>query len=287
MAESVDSLYRDGIHRATGAEAIGEVEAATQRTSGQSLGKPNGWILGASALALALLVLAFGPTFRTLWRTWLGNDNYSHGFLILPVTLFMVWTARRDLATLPARSSWLGLPVLLVGMALHLAGMRGDVTIFQGWGFVAIVAGLVWTWFGTRIAWRLSFPILFLLFMVPALPIFMNQVSFRLKEVAANGSVHLAQILGAPVVQQGDGPLLPDRDAHGGERVQRDELAHYADGYGRRLCVLRVRTVLETWPPVSRVGSDRPRGECGADHVDLPRRIPARYADCVRSCARR
>lgn len=203
VAESVDSTYQDGMHPTTSSEAIGEVEAETQRTSGQILGTRNVWVMGAAILALALLAVAFGATFRTLWRTWLNNENYSHGILILPVSLFMVWTARRDLAKLPARSTWLGLPFLIAGVGLHLVGTRGDVTIFQGWGFVAIVAGLVWTWLGTRIAWRLSFPILFLLFMVPALPIFMNQVSFRLKEVAANGSVHLAQILGAPVVQRG------------------------------------------------------------------------------------
>lgn len=153
--------------------------------------------------ALVLLALAFAGTFRTLWGTWMNNDNYSHGVLILPLSAFLVWRARQDLAALPAGSTLAGLPLLGVGLLLQVIGIRGDVTIFQGWAFVATVGGLVWTWFGHRILWRLSVPIAFLLFMVPALPIFMNVVSFRLKEVAATGSVQLAQLLGAPVLQRG------------------------------------------------------------------------------------
>lgn len=172
---------------------------------------PRSWVLPPlsvrvlvlTGVAILLLALAFGGTFRTLWGTWMNNDNYSHGVLILPITVFLVWRAREDLAALPASSTLAGLPLLGAGILLQVIGIRGDVTIFQGWAFVATVAGLVWTWFGFRVVWHLAVPIAFLLFMVPALPVFMNVVSFRLKEIAATGSVQLAQLLGAPVLQRG------------------------------------------------------------------------------------
>lgn len=165
--------------------------------------RPPKWVLAAVGLGVVFLGLGFFQTFQTLWTSWMNNDNYSHGFIILPVSAFLAFKARDELATIGARSTWWGVPLLVLGLLLQVIGTRGDVTIFQGWAFVATVAGLVWVWFGTRIAWRLAFPIGFLLFMVPALPIFMNVVSFRLKEVAASGSVQLAQLFGAPVVQRG------------------------------------------------------------------------------------
>lgn len=170
---------------------------------GSALGLPPVWVLGATGVAVLLLAFSFAGTFRTLWSSWMNNDNYSHGILVLPISLILTWMARRRLAEAGPSSSWFGVPVLLLGVLLQIAGLRGDVTIFQGWGFVVTVAGLVWTWCGGRVTYRLAFPLAFLFFMVPALPIFMNVVSFRLKEVAASGSVQLAQFLGAPVVQRG------------------------------------------------------------------------------------
>jgi len=163
----------------------------------------SGWRLPVVAISLSFLAIGFASTFRTLWSSWMNNDNYSHGVLILPISVFLVWRMRRRLAITPQRSSWFGWLVLVPGVLLQIVGLRGDVTIFQGWAFVVVVAGLVWTWFGGTMFRRLLFPIAFLLFMVPALPVFMNKVSFELKDIAAQGSVALAQLFGAPVMQRG------------------------------------------------------------------------------------
>ena len=172
-------------------------------------GRLPAWWFVVAAIAVALLGLGFARTFRTLWSAWMNNSNYSHGVLIPPISAFLIWKARAELRTLGARPTWSGIPFLVAGVFLQIVGLRGDVTIFQGWAFVTILGALAWTWFGPRVAWRLAFPIGFLLFMVPALPIFMNLVSFRLKEVAATGSVELAQLLGAPVVQRGMDLFFP------------------------------------------------------------------------------
>ncbi len=161
------------------------------------------WFQPAGLVAILLLAAGFYQTFHALVLAWWNNDNYSHGFFVLPLSIFLVWHRRDDLLRTPMQSSWFGLPLLTAGVLLQVIGIRGDVTIFQGWAFVLTVAGLVWTWFGARILRRVAFPIVFLLFMVPALPIFMNGVSFRLKEVAADYSVKLSQAMGAAVVQRG------------------------------------------------------------------------------------
>ncbi|MFN8546826.1 MAG: exosortase [Candidatus Eisenbacteria bacterium] len=154
-------------------------------------------------LAVLLLAIAFHRTAAALWRTWWNNDNYSHGVLIPPITLFLVWRLKDELRALPIAPSWLGLGLLGAGALLQVIGIRGDVTIFQGWALIAILAGLAWTWCGWRWLRLLAFPIAFLIFMVPTVPWFLNQVSFRLKVVAANGAVHLAQAMGVSVLQRG------------------------------------------------------------------------------------
>jgi exosortase len=82
-------------------------------------------------------------------------------------------------------------------------GIRGDVAMFQAYSFIGLLAGLIWCWFGRAMLRRVLFPVVFLVFMAPTFPVFINQISFRLKTLAAIGSVSLAQALGVTVTRQG------------------------------------------------------------------------------------
>lgn len=165
--------------------------------------------LALAGAALVLAVAAYARTFAVLWRLWSHNDNYSHGFLIPPVALALVWLMRRSLAETPHRPSWAGLPVVAAAALLHIAGIRGDVAMFQSYSFIFLVAGLVWSWFGLGMLRQAWFPIAFLAFAAPTFPVFINQVSFRLKALAAFGSVEIAQGLGVAVARQGMDLIFP------------------------------------------------------------------------------
>lgn len=167
------------------------------------------WFPLAASAAVLLYGAGFHRTFQTLWNTWRTNDNYSHGVLIAPISALLVFRMRRELLGLPVAPGKLGLLLLFAGAALEVIGIRGDVTIFQGWASILVLAGIVWAWFGTAWIRKLAFPIAFLFFMVPSLPVFVNEVSFRLKVVAATGAVHLAQGLGVAVTQRGMDLFFP------------------------------------------------------------------------------
>lgn len=191
-SEMGDELLTSGVSSKSG-------ELLAWRQSQRS-GRPMTVAAGAATL---LLVVGFSGTFQSLWRAWRENPNYSHGFLILPISFFLVWRMRREIAATPVAPSWWGVAVVAIGVLIQIVGLRGDVTIFQGWAFLAVLAGLVWSWFGWKMLMRVRFPLVFLLFMVPILPFLMNSVSFRLKVLAADGAVRLASAMGAPVVQRG------------------------------------------------------------------------------------
>lgn len=186
---------------------MGSREALTQQAADATLSagaSPSRATLAAVGLAaLALLAVAYAGTFAALWRMWAHNDNYSHGFLILPVSLFLVWRIRHELAAVPAAPSWAGLILVVGSVLLQLAGVRGDVAMFQAYSFIGLLSGLIWTWFGWRMVRKLAFPLAFLAFMAPTFPIFINMISFKLKTVAAIGSVRLAQSLGVAVTRNG------------------------------------------------------------------------------------
>ena len=49
----------------------------------------------ARALPVLAVLVAFAvlyaDAFRTLIRDWTNDDNYSHGFLIIPIALYLIW----------------------------------------------------------------------------------------------------------------------------------------------------------------------------------------------------
>ena len=164
----------------------------------------------AVAVGLAAILVAYSGTLATLWRVWLNNPNYSHGFLIPPVAAWLLWRQRRFLREAVGPPTWWGAVFLAPAALLQVAAMRGDVVMLQGVSLVGVLLGAGWQLFGHRMLLRIAFPVLFLLFMIPALPWFMDVVGFRLKLLAAQGAVAIAHLLGVAVERQGVNMLFPD-----------------------------------------------------------------------------
>ena len=54
-------------------------------------------------LAIVLAVLGmFWDTLSGLYHQWMNNEDYSHGLLILPVSLFLIWEKRKEIPRIDA-----------------------------------------------------------------------------------------------------------------------------------------------------------------------------------------
>ncbi len=49
-------------------------------------------------------LLLYAPILARLAQDWANDDNYSHGFLIVPLALYFVWERRQRLAEPPIRA---------------------------------------------------------------------------------------------------------------------------------------------------------------------------------------
>jgi len=159
------------------------------------------WVRAAILLVLGGII--YRTTLITLWDVWMNNPSYSHGVLVPLVSGFLIWLRRAELARTTPRPSWIGTPVIVVALLVQMAGLRGDVLILQGNSLILLLGGLVlhfggWGW--ARVLW---FPVGYLVFMVPFLPIFESQVSFRLKQLAASGAMWLADLVGVLIRRDG------------------------------------------------------------------------------------
>ena len=56
-------------------------------------------------VAVATLLVLYGPVLVRLAQDWANDDNYSHGYLIIPLAGYFVWERRHRLASFASASS--------------------------------------------------------------------------------------------------------------------------------------------------------------------------------------
>ena len=174
-------------------------EAAVQRPpSGATLG----WVM---ALVLAgLLGWLYWPVLVLLVTQWNDDQNYSHGFLVPVMSAYFVWERKEQLARLMPTPSWAGLGVLLVGLFLLAVGQIGAELFLQRFSLVMVITGLVWLVMGRAVLVLWSFPLAFLIFMIPLPAIVMNAVAFPLQGFAAQTATYCLIALDIPVLREGN-----------------------------------------------------------------------------------
>ena len=117
---------------------------------------------------LAGIVALFAPTFYDLFTgAWIGAEQ-GHGPIIFALALWLI--ARKwpqPLVNDKPASSWLGWPLLAVGLALHLLGRSQHILMFEIGSIIVVMAAIVLVKRGTAALLTLWFPFFFMLFMVP------------------------------------------------------------------------------------------------------------------------
>src|SRR5215467_5916951 len=164
----------------------------------------NPWAGLVALMLLALLVALYAGIFRELAWQWWDDSNYTHGFLVPIFSAVLTWSRRKQLAALPAEGSWVGLPVLLVGIGALLLGDVGAENFLIRSSLIVILVGLVLFHLGWRVVRVVAFPLLFLFFMVPLPATLFYAVAFPLQNLAARNAAWTLDTLGVPILLDGN-----------------------------------------------------------------------------------
>lgn len=154
-------------------------------------------------IALAALFLFLGAlywsTALSIVEIWWRSETFTHGFLIVPISLFMIWTRRHSLAELSPNINLWGLPLLALLAFGWLLGNAADVLLVQQLTFVGFIPVIVLTILGAQVTRALTFPLAYLLFAVP----FGEFLVPPLMDWTAWFSVNALQLSGIPVFWEG------------------------------------------------------------------------------------
>src|SRR5690349_18684882 len=117
--------------------------------------------------ALVGLVWIYQGTALSLVALWRSSETYAHGFIIYPVSLYLIWRERAYLKSIAPRPSAPALAVLaMLGFGWMIAQSAGAQVVAQ-YMFVAMLPALVVSILGLRVARAMAFPLVFTLLAVP------------------------------------------------------------------------------------------------------------------------
>lgn len=152
----------------------------------------------------ASFALVFGPILVRLAADWKNDDNYSHGFLIIPLALYLVWERRRRLAATPNRPAFSGLLLIVGSLAVLVAGRLGAEMFLTRVALIGTLAGIALFVWGWRRLGVLAFPLAVLLLMVPIPAIVFNQIAFPLQLWASRFGEAALNAASIPVLREGN-----------------------------------------------------------------------------------
>lgn len=160
----------------------------------------------AALLLCALWVLFwYRETALAMVGIWYRSDTFNHGFVVLPITLWLVWRSRKTLSLhRPKPFPWALLALALVGFG-WLLGELASVNAVTQLALVTLLVLTVPAILGTTLSLAIAFPLMFMYFAVPigefAMPALMDWT--------AKFTVFALRATGIPVFNEGLQFVIP------------------------------------------------------------------------------
>lgn len=162
-------------------------------------------------IAISILFVAlYQRVFSGLIYDWSNNPDYSHGYLIPFIALYLVWSQRGKLNQTQSYFSYWGLLFLMLGVGQFIVGSVGAEHFLQSTSMIVIILGtalFLWGWGVMRIV---LVPAAYLMFMIPLPAIIWNKFAFSLRLFATEIAVFFIQAMGLIVLREGNVLIMPN-----------------------------------------------------------------------------
>jgi exosortase len=162
----------------------------------------------AAGLVLGGLLLAYWPVLTGLVDAWSNDDNYSHGFFIVPLAAYFAWERRQAFLNAPIQPALAGLGVVAAALVLLVAGMLGAEYFLSRISLLVALAGIVLFLFGWPRLRVLLFPLSFMVLMIPLPALIFNKIAFPLQLLASNVGESSISAMDIPILREGNVLIL-------------------------------------------------------------------------------
>lgn len=143
--------------------------------------------------------------FQWMFARWhdtisFGAD-YSHGYFIPFVSLWVVWYKRKEIFAVKMHTDSRGLAVIILALVTHWLGAKMQQTHFSLASLVLLIWGVPFYLFGWELAKKLIFPCSYLIFCIPLN--FMDVLAFPLRIFSTTLATGMLNGIGIGAVRSG------------------------------------------------------------------------------------
>ena len=179
-----------------------------EKNPSAAMSRASRW--GAALSLGTLVVIMYAPVLSSLARQWWNDPNYGHGFFVPVFAAYVLWSERDRWRALSFRANNFGFAIMLFAIALRVLGMLGAELFLARLSLVILISGIVLCLAGGRALRSISFPVGYLLFMIPLPAIIYYQLTLPLQLWASRLGATGLVALGIHTVRQGNLLLLPN-----------------------------------------------------------------------------
>ena len=91
-----------------------------------------------------LFVGAYFPVLKGLVEAWYYYEDYSHGFFIIPISIYLAWRLKAALAKLEVRGSSFGLILVILSLAIYVVAYFAGIKTLESASMILSLTGILW-----------------------------------------------------------------------------------------------------------------------------------------------
>lgn len=150
-------------------------------------------------LSLIVWGLAYSGPLLDMVRVWSQSNTYTHGFFILPISLWLIWRNRQPLleSSYQNEKLWL-VPLAITQLVYLITSTLGINLLNQLCAYTSLILIVVYL-IGYRLSLTLFFPLFYLIFAIP----FGEEFVPQLQDITALFSVWMLNLVDIPVYREG------------------------------------------------------------------------------------
>jgi exosortase len=157
-----------------------------------------------STILVSLIALLYASVLKALVRQWWFDPDYGHGFFVPLFSGYILWRQHERWMKCEIKPANVGLLVMIGAVGLLLAGSLAAELFTSRLSLVVLLAGIILFLTGWKLLRAVSFPLSFLIFMIPIPVIIYNQITFPLQLMTSRFATFWLELLHVPVLRDGN-----------------------------------------------------------------------------------
>ena len=191
---------------------LGSTRLQTMSTTAQAVPRADRLEISLpKGLVIAGLVAAlYGPVLTQMVIQWWQDPDYGDRFVVPVFVGYVLSQRRHKLRQVSLEPNNFGFPLMLGAIGLLLVGTLGAELFVSRSSLLFLLGGILLFFAGWKMLSAVAFPLAFLALMIPLPALIYNQVTFPLQLLASRLASNSLELLGIPVLREGNVLVLPN-----------------------------------------------------------------------------